>query len=261
VTDSDVTEIFLKQLNPNISVEKNDTDNLDDEQEIDENGTAKFSVKVTNDGDESLDNVVIKDDLSSDCERDESETRDLIREIGNRDALFDPGETFAYTCRETRVNSDTFPDEKNIVCVDASGVDTDQNVDDCDDTNILINAKDEEVSVCENIESSKGRFGGAPFRTTITCQARNYDSCAIEVMKNGVVIDTYDACSRSITFSEKGDYSVACIVNDDRSSDCEMEIEVAAMTDIPTGTKILLIMLLSLMLSAIGIHFYKKKTS
>jgi len=49
VTDSDVTEIFLKQTNPSITVEKNDTDDYDDEQEIDEGETARFSIEVTND--------------------------------------------------------------------------------------------------------------------------------------------------------------------------------------------------------------------
>lgn len=80
------------------------------------------------------------------------------------------------------------------------------------------------------------------------------------MVRDGEIINTYDSCSKSITFSETGDYSVACIVNDDRSSDCEMEITVEAMTDIPTGTKILILAFLSLILSAIGMHFYKKKT-
>lgn len=38
-----------------------------------------------------------------------------------------------------------------------------------------------------------------------------------------------------------------------------MEIEVAAMTDVPTGTKILILAFLSLILTAIGIHYHKKK--
>lgn len=143
-----MTEIFLKQTNPSITVEKDDTDNLDDEQEIDEAETAKFSVKVTNDGDEALENVAITDDLSQDCERDESETRDLIRKIGNRDSLFDPGEKFAYTCRETSVTVDTFPDEINTVCVDANGVDTDTDVNSCDDTSIIVNESNNQNLMC-----------------------------------------------------------------------------------------------------------------
>ncbi len=78
-------------------------------------------------------------------------------------------------------------------------------------------------------------------------------------MKDGRVINTYDACSQSITFSETGDYSVACIVNEERTPDCEMEITVEAMTDIPTGTKILILALLSLMGTALGTHLYKKR--
>lgn len=144
----------MKQVNPSITVEKDDTDNLDDEQEIDDGGTAKFSVTVTNDGDEVLNTVIITDDLSPDCDRDESETRDLIQEIGNEDFLFDPDETFEYTCRETSVTVDTFPDEINTVCTEARGIDTNDKVDACDDTTIIVNEKDE-VLMCEAIDSSE----------------------------------------------------------------------------------------------------------
>ena len=117
VADSDVTEIFMQQTNPNIRIEKNDTDNLDDTQEVAENGTAHFSVKVTNTGSESLENLRITDQLSPGCNRDTSETRQLIENIGNRDSIFDPGEIFAYTCTEPSVTSNTFPDGINTVCV------------------------------------------------------------------------------------------------------------------------------------------------
>ncbi len=260
VTDSDVTEIFLKQINPSIIVEKDDSDNLDDEQEIDEDETAKFSVIVTNDGDEVLENVVLEDALSPDCDRDESETRDMIRKIGNYDSLFDPGEEFAYLCKETSVSVDTFPDEINTVCVDAKGVDTDKSVDDCDDTNITVNEITESL-MCYGIESSEGTFGGAPFRTTISCDVEESSSCIIEVTKDGEVINEYDACTKNITLADPGEYSVACIVDDERASDCEMGITVEAMTDVPTGTKILIIAFLSLILSTVSMHFYKKKST
>lgn len=152
VTDSDITEIFMKQVNPSITVEKDDIDNLDDTQEVDDGGTAKFSVKVINDGDETLNTVILTDDLSPDCDRDESETRDLIREIGNNDSLLDPGETFAYTCQKKSVSIDTFPDEINTVCTEASGVDTNDKVDACDDTTITVN---EAPLICEAIDSSE----------------------------------------------------------------------------------------------------------
>lgn len=117
VSDSDITEIFMKQSNPNIKIEKNDIDNLDDTQEIDEDGTAEFSVKVTNNGNEPLENLIITDKLASDCTKDTRETRELIENIGDKDSIFDPGEFFAYMCRERSVTENTFPDEKNTVCV------------------------------------------------------------------------------------------------------------------------------------------------
>lgn len=124
MTDSDVTEIFMKQNNPNITIVKDDDDNNDDTQEIDENEAANFSIRVTNNGDESLENVRIYDELASSCEKDESETRDLIRGIGNRDSLFDPDESFKFTCREKNISPDTFPDEVNTACTAATGVDS-----------------------------------------------------------------------------------------------------------------------------------------
>ncbi len=259
VTDSDITEIFLKQeWTPRISIEKDDADDFNDEQEIDEDETAKFSIEVTNTGDESLENVIIEDDLASDCERDESETRALIREIGNRDALFDPGEKFDYTCREKSVTVDTFPDEKNTACTEANGVDSDKDVDDCDDTEIIVNENNSNP-ICSGIESSEGTFWWAPFRTTISCEAEDYDSCEIQISKDGHIINTYNSCTRNITFSDTGDYDVACIVNDKESSDCEMEISVESMTDIPTGTKIIMLGLLSILWASIGTYFYRQR--
>lgn len=114
--------------------------------------------------------------------------------------------------------------------------------------------------MCYAIESSEGTFGGAPFRTTISCDVEAGSSCIIEVTKDGEVLYEYDSCTKSITFDDTGDYSVACIVDDERSPDCEMSIEVAAMTDVPTGAKILIIAFLSLMCSAIVLQYYKEKT-
>jgi len=48
-------------------------------------------------------------------------------------------------------------------------------------------------------------------------------------------------------------------VDDEASSDCEMNITVEAMTDVPTGTKVILLALLSLLFATIGVHFYKKR--
>lgn len=258
VTDSDISEIFIWQWNPKISIVKDDTDNLDDTQRVDKNGTAKFSVKVTNSGDESLDNLVLTDKKTPDCDRNETETRTLIRGIGNRDSILDPGEKFAYTCKQTGVTSKTFPDGKNTVCVDANGVDSKEKVDACDDTRITLRDQ-EENSMCLNIESSEGTFGGAPFRTTITCEVEWEAECQIEIMKDWKLINTYYSCSRTVTLSDRWEYSAACIVNDERVPECEMDISVESMTDVPTGTKIILLGLISIALSSSVLYFYKKR--
>lgn len=114
----------MKQNNPNITIDKDDDDNSDDTQEIDEDEIAQFTIKVTNNGDESLENVRIHDDLAAKCEKNESETRALIRAIGNKDALFDPDEYFSYSCRESSISPDSFPDDINTACVAAIGIDS-----------------------------------------------------------------------------------------------------------------------------------------
>lgn len=63
---------------PGISVEKNDTDNLDDSQQIDHGGQAKFSIIVTNNGNEKLSNISLTDQYADNCNRSITETRDLI---------------------------------------------------------------------------------------------------------------------------------------------------------------------------------------
>ncbi len=112
---------------------------------------------MANNGNEVLEKVVIADDLSRECEKDESETRDLIRTIGNRDSLFDPGEIFTYTCQKKSVQMKTFPDEINTICTEANGVETDEIVDDCDETSIITNEieEPEESLICLSIESSQ----------------------------------------------------------------------------------------------------------
>ncbi|MEI6711293.1 MAG: hypothetical protein WCK88_03580 [bacterium] len=226
-------------------IEKNDTDNLDDTQEVDDGGTAKFSIKVTNNGSEALDNIRITDALSPDCQRDESQTRDLVRAIGNHDSLFDPGEVFAYTCRENSVTNRTFPNGINTACTNAIGVDTNGGVNSCNNTSITIGTNTSSA-ICDSIDSSSGTFGGAPFQTIITCNVSGSNSpCTIEVTKDGNLINTYDACTKNITLPTTGEYSIACTVNNEHTQNCEMGITVESMTDIPTGTKIVFIVLLS----------------
>lgn len=52
---------------------------------------------------------------------------------------------------------DTFPDEKNTACTEANGVDSNKDVDDCDDTEIIVNENNSNP-VCSGIESSEGTF-------------------------------------------------------------------------------------------------------
>lgn len=77
--------------------------------------------------------------------------------------------------------------------------------------------------------------------------------------RDGEIVNTYDTCSKNITFTTPGEYSVACIVDDIAAPECEMGITVEAMTEIPTGTKILLIILLSLTIAGFSTYYVQKR--
>lgn len=143
--DSDLEPIVIP--GPSIAVDKTDNNPVDqdgvvrnDSQTIDSGESAVFEITVTNDGTEGLTNIVLSDPLGPNCAGSvtlpsTSPTTFLtFTHVGNNDAIFDPGETFTYTCDRPNT-TESFV---NTVTVEADGVDSGTTVDDDDPTNILL---------------------------------------------------------------------------------------------------------------------------
>ncbi len=90
VSDEDPSDVEI--TNPSIMIVKDDADNSDDTQTVLPDGTATFTITVTNTGDVDLENVTVSDPLAPNC--------DIL--IGDLAA----GATYpAYTCTIDNVNS------------------------------------------------------------------------------------------------------------------------------------------------------------
>lgn len=106
-----------------------------DLQTIESGADATFKITVENTGEENLKNVVITDKEASDCSKTASET--VAMYDGD---LFDPGESFTYTCVDNNVTSAY----TNIAEVTANATTSDVSVDDEDDSKVSIKAVDPE---------------------------------------------------------------------------------------------------------------------
>jgi len=121
---------------PMIMIDKDDADNTDDTQEVMSGGVATFTITVTNNGSVDLENVVVTDALTPGC--DITLTATELATIGNLDAVFNPGESYSYTC--TTVGGLTMG-FTNVVTVNANEVgDPMSTVTDTDDTEVTIPA-------------------------------------------------------------------------------------------------------------------------
>ncbi len=106
VNSTDITEIILSTgTTSSILINKNDADNLDDTQQVTLGGTATFTITVTNNGQKDLNNILVTDTLSPNCDLTATETITKIQAIGNNDTIFNIGESFTYTCTQPNVTS------------------------------------------------------------------------------------------------------------------------------------------------------------
>ncbi len=121
-----------------IKIKKDDADNHDDKQKVQLNAKATFTITVTNVGEKNLENIEIVDPKEPNCNRSANETKKLYD--GN---LFDAGESFTYTCIDSKVESGY----TNIVKVTAKSVNGGNNVQDSDSTVISVSTPD---PVCGN---------------------------------------------------------------------------------------------------------------
>jgi uncharacterized repeat protein (TIGR01451 family) len=111
VSDFDDTQVLL--VKPLIQVIKtdsnlNDLDNVqgNDTQTVQEGDSAIFAITVQNNGTEDLKTVILTDPKSASCNRTDAQTKALIKLIGNKDEIFNVGESFSYTCEKTNTQID-----------------------------------------------------------------------------------------------------------------------------------------------------------
>lgn len=107
--DHDPESITL--VGPSISVDKTDNNTLDqdgstrnDTQTLNVGDSAVFEITVTNTGTEDLQDIVLTDVIAPNCggsvtlPATSPATFLSFSHTGNNDAVFNPGETFTYTC-------------------------------------------------------------------------------------------------------------------------------------------------------------------
>jgi uncharacterized repeat protein (TIGR01451 family) len=117
VMDTDDTEVTI--ANPDISVVKDDADNSDDTQIVAPDGTATFTITVTNTGDIDLVNVVVTDPLAPNCD--------------NTISNLAVGQIVTYTCTLDNVTA-SFTNTVDVVGTPDDGGD---NVMDTDDSEVV----------------------------------------------------------------------------------------------------------------------------
>ncbi len=121
-----------------IKIVKDDNDNHDDTQSVKANEKATFTITVTNIGEKILKDVEITDAKEANCNRSANETKNMYN--GN---LFDAGESFSYTCVDTKVSSGY----TNTAHVSAKSIDDKNTVSDSDSTVITLQVPE---PVCGN---------------------------------------------------------------------------------------------------------------
>ncbi len=147
VTDNDPTIIVINPNGPQPAININKDDSTPGTADTDgndiqkiapsANATANFTIKVTNTGEVDLKDIIVADVLSPNCERSAIQTEPLILEIGNKDKIFNRGETFTYTCTHTPV-TESFT---NIASVIGTPVNGQPNVTDSDPSQVILEIK------------------------------------------------------------------------------------------------------------------------
>src|SRR3989344_5687205 len=157
--------------NPSINITKNDNDNGDDTQAVVSGGTATFTVVVTNNGTRDLIDVVVTDALAPNCNRTESQTTGLYPGL-----VFDPGESFTYTCTDTDITSAY----TNTIRVDADEIGTSSIVNDTDVSNVTIIGSGNAPTCSMSFTPSSINVGD---RSTLAWNSTNVTTAVID---NGV---------------------------------------------------------------------------
>ena len=208
---------------PSIKIDKtdenpNDRDNnLADTQTVYKWDKAVFRITVTNNGNEDLKNVVIKDSKAPDCNRNSEQTKKLYKTD-----VFKKWASFTYTCKK----DNTQANYTNTADVNAIGVWSKDKVDDTDPTDIKV-----VEPVCTNLNVDP-TSGDVTFTSKFTCAGQNVDTYKILVKDNsGSVLKTINSKTGQYVFDTAGTYSVECYMNDETETESVCKKTVTANED------------------------------
>jgi uncharacterized repeat protein (TIGR01451 family) len=214
--------INTNTLSPQISVTKDDNDNHDDQQQVSMGGTAQFTITVRNTGNEVMENVSLSDQFTPECNRNTGDTMAMIRNTGNGDTYFNPGESFSYICTKNAVNQYTFPGNENRICVAGKSMSTGSVVNGCDVTRILTGSIYQNP-VCEHIQVSQNN-------NQITASCGPESGYRLYVLQGKQVINTFQDPTGHFLFNlNNGNYKIACV------RDGEREIQATCQKNIAVG--------------------------
>lgn len=204
---------------PRIEVVKDDNDNRDDQQQLQTGGLAQFSILVRNPGPEPLDNITLSDQFAPECNRNPSETLNMVLGVGNRDGRLDPGESFTYVCNRPGADQSTFPNNENRVCTSGRGTTSGNTVSACDITRVYFGST---PTTCQNIQI--GQNGN---QMNVTCSPQG--GYRLFLMQNGQVVNSFQNPAGQFSFgTNPGTYTVVCLRDGDNTvqPNCQRNITV-----------------------------------
>lgn len=207
---------------PAIQVVKDDNDNHDDFQLI-QNGLVQFTVVVRNPGSEPLENVTLSDPSMPECDRNATETQNMIVNVGNRDYRLDPGESFSYLCTRPNVNQGTFPNNVNNICVNGRGTPSGTTVNSCDTSRVGFDIP----NICQYIQVSQSGN-----QANVSCSPNG--GYKLFVLQGQQVMNTYQNPNGqfNITLND-GTYKIVCLRDGEQSvqPNCQKTITVNPRQD------------------------------
>ncbi len=146
---------IITVVGPSIKIDKTDGANSNDQdgitgndnQKVDKGETAVFKIRVTNDGDESLKDIVLTDAQAENCAGTvtlpatypNTWTSFTVGGTGDTtDVVLEPGEWFEYTCEKSNTQNDYI----NSATVTGVGVDSGTSVNDSDTSPVDVDGDD-----------------------------------------------------------------------------------------------------------------------
>lgn len=187
-----------------------------------------FKIRVTNNGTEDLDTIVLSDAIAPNC----AGVVELPSIFPSTFSDFTPGgsgsltngilevgEYFEYTCER----ANTTENYVNTAGVTALGVDSGTSVDDEDTSAVLIPG-----SACNTLTASPTSAQNS-LTSLLTCTGTNADVFKIEVRDSGgSIIETINNASGNVTLNTQGTFTASCFVNNETTtpSSCVQTLSV-----------------------------------